>query len=303
MRDCFTFFRSFMEGVKDLDDHTYRKLIDAIMYYALDGIEPNLSGLENAVFQGWKANVDSSNKRRDNGAKGGKSKDSDDQVKQVEDSLKQVADGLKQNADSLNRNANGLKQYKKEKEDKGEDNRKDESDREGKENEKGDIEGYNPPLTPHSGDAPTMKKPKHTIKEQNTALFDKLIPSYSMTQELTDKARDWITYKGERKEPYTEQGMKSLLTQIATNEREYGTEAVISVINESMSNTYKGIVWERLKRSGNPPRASGSAYLDRIDHRLDIVDDWLKGEGDDKSGVFVTGKGDEDLFHGSEVYS
>ena len=72
MRGSFIFYRSFMDGLAGLPDDVYRRLVDAIMYYAMDGIEPDLTGLELAIFKAWKANVDASNKRKESGKLGGR---------------------------------------------------------------------------------------------------------------------------------------------------------------------------------------------------------------------------------------
>lgn len=72
MRDSFIFYRSFIEGLDEIDDATFRRLIEALTRYALDGIEPKLSGLEKGLFVSWKANIDAANKRRDNGKLGGR---------------------------------------------------------------------------------------------------------------------------------------------------------------------------------------------------------------------------------------
>jgi len=72
MRESYTFYRSFIEGLRDVDDATFRRLIESISRYALDDIEPELSGLEYGIFASWKANVDASNKRRENGKLGGR---------------------------------------------------------------------------------------------------------------------------------------------------------------------------------------------------------------------------------------
>lgn len=72
MRDSFIFYRSFIEGLEEVDDATFRRLVVALANYALDDKAPQLSGLEKGVFTSWKANVDASNKRRDNGKKGGR---------------------------------------------------------------------------------------------------------------------------------------------------------------------------------------------------------------------------------------
>lgn len=74
MRDNFLFYRSFMEALEGLDDQTYRRLVEAALHYALDGEEPELTGLERSVFVSWKANIDRSNQNRDNGKTGGRPK-------------------------------------------------------------------------------------------------------------------------------------------------------------------------------------------------------------------------------------
>lgn len=77
MNDGFTYYKSFYEGIKNLDDTTYRRLNDALMCYALYGEEPKLTGLEESLFISWKANIDASNRRKENGAKGGRPKTKD----------------------------------------------------------------------------------------------------------------------------------------------------------------------------------------------------------------------------------
>lgn len=74
MNESFTYYRSFYEGLQGLDDATYRRLNDALMRYALFGDEPELTGLEATAFISWKANIDASNRRKANGAKGGRPK-------------------------------------------------------------------------------------------------------------------------------------------------------------------------------------------------------------------------------------
>ena len=74
MRESFTYYKSFAEGLKPLNDETYRRLSDALVNYALYGETPDLEGLEMTVFQSWKANIDASNKRKDNGKNGGRPK-------------------------------------------------------------------------------------------------------------------------------------------------------------------------------------------------------------------------------------
>lgn len=77
MSDNFIFYRSFWDGVKDLPQETMLRLITALCEYALNDVEPNLTGLERAVFTSWKANIDASQKRRENGKRGGRPKKDD----------------------------------------------------------------------------------------------------------------------------------------------------------------------------------------------------------------------------------
>ena len=68
--------------------------------------------------------------------------------------------------------------------------------------------------------------------------------------EILDKAiKEWLEYKNERKDkPYTEIGLKKLLTQIKNNVNEYGEQQVVNLIDECMGNNYKGIIFDKLKK-------------------------------------------------------
>lgn len=90
-------------------------------------------------------------------------------------------------------------------------------------------------------------KRKKSKKEDSLTLFDKLSLDYDFSGSLIRKIRDWLTYKTERKEDYTEQGLKALLSRIASKSQEYGDTALIELIDESMSNNWKGIIFDRLK--------------------------------------------------------
>lgn len=67
---------------------------------------------------------------------------------------------------------------------------------------------------------------------------------------LKMKLEEWLEYKTERKEDYTEIGLKSLLTQIKNNTEKYGETAIIELINECMASNYKGIIFDKLKPKG-----------------------------------------------------
>lgn len=71
-RDSFVFYRSFLEAIDQADTESQLKLYRAIALYALNGEEPRLVGLVNAVWLAIKPQLDANYKRFQNGKKGGK---------------------------------------------------------------------------------------------------------------------------------------------------------------------------------------------------------------------------------------
>lgn len=65
---------------------------------------------------------------------------------------------------------------------------------------------------------------------------------------LREKVLDWLKYKSERRESYKDTGLKSLITQIKKKQSEYGTQAVVDCINLSMSQGWKGIIWDKISQ-------------------------------------------------------
>ena len=100
-------------------------------------------------------------------------------------------------------------------------------------------------------------------------MFERHLPEYTISDVMADKRREWFKYKTERKDGYKEQGMKSLLKQVANKVSVYGDTAVCNLIDECMSNGWKGIIWDKLQ-SSSAYRNSG----DRIGNRVKDVDGW-----------------------------
>lgn len=110
------------------------------------------------------------------------------------------------------------------------------------------------------------KNKNNTPKPPTTqeTLFS-LLPKYDFTDELSAKIADWVQYKQEKKDDYKEQGLKALLSVIQKNAQKYGDNAVIDLIEQSMSNGWKGIVWDKLteKKTKNVTNyAPGERQLD-----------------------------------------
>lgn len=111
---------------------------------------------------------------------------------------------------------------------------------------------------------------KKSVRETTHTLFERLLPDYIIPPSLADKLREWFKYKTERRESYKEVGMKSFLRQIENNQLTYGEGAVIDLIDESMANGWKGIIYDRLKKKPTqtytqPPRKGGNVFLDMLE--------------------------------------
>lgn len=107
-------------------------------------------------------------------------------------------------------------------------------------------------------------------RETTLTLFERLLPDYIISPFLSDKLTEWFKYKTERREPYKEQGMKTLLRQIENNAQKYGDNAIADLIDDSVANGWKGIIFDRLKQK--PTRQS--SYADKIQNRVSDVDNW-----------------------------
>ena len=70
-RDSFVFYRSFAECIQELDPAVQIECYNAIVNYALDGIEPDDNGVVMAIFKAFKPQIDANNRRYENGKKGG----------------------------------------------------------------------------------------------------------------------------------------------------------------------------------------------------------------------------------------
>lgn len=101
------------------------------------------------------------------------------------------------------------------------------------------------------------EKENKSVRETTHTLFVRLLPDYLLSDSLQAKMGEWVKYKTERKEPYKEQGMKSLLRQVENKAMQYGDDAVCSLIDECMANNWKGIIFDRLQQTQRKPASGG----------------------------------------------
>ena len=93
----------------------------------------------------------------------------------------------------------------------------------------------------------------------------------------------WLKYKTERRESYKEQGLRGVMKKASLTEKEYGTTAVIDIIEASMANNYQGITWDRIKRtnSARPPvkKNQFTAGVEDNSYDFDALEEELASTG------------------------
>lgn len=107
---------------------------------------------------------------------------------------------------------------------------------------------------------------------------------------LLECLKDWFEYKDSRKPKSsnhygTEKGIELLLNKVVKNCKQYGVQAVIETINDTIANNYQGIVWDWLQnKRGNvnakPERRNTRADDVEIDpYRAEVLAFWREQEG------------------------
>lgn len=73
-----------------------------------------------------------------------------------------------------------------------------------------------------------------------------MISKYGFSKPLADKTMQWLKYKYERGDGFGRTAFNTLIARLAAKSEEYGDSAVIELIDECMSNGWKGIIWDKL---------------------------------------------------------
>lgn len=76
---------------------------------------------------------------------------------------------------------------------------------------------------------------------------------HTFSEPMQAALTDWLTYKSERREGYKPTGLKNFMTQAAHMAEKYEEADIISTIQESMANNWKGICWDKLAGKEKPP--------------------------------------------------
>ena len=96
--------------------------------------------------------------------------------------------------------------------------------------------------------------PPLAVGDESTEL-DSICNRYVFNAELDQAVNDWITYKREKRQPYTPSSLNRLLSQVQSQSDKYGDTAVIHAIHESMASNYQGIVWDKAKTAASENKA------------------------------------------------
>ena len=88
---------------------------------------------------------------------------------------------------------------------------------------------------------------RNNKRESVQQIFERVIGDYTVSEPLKEKMQEWIAYKTEKKQAYKEIGLRSLLKQIEKKEQEYGSVALIELIDDCMAKNYQGIIFEKLQ--------------------------------------------------------
>ena len=109
-----------------------------------------------------------------------------------------------------------------------------------------------PSPEPEKSQKPKQKPAALPAKVSARTVFNACLMAYPISTELQAAMESWLKYKTERRESYKEQGLRGVMKKASQSEKEYGTSAVIDIIEASMANNYQGITWDRLRGRASP---------------------------------------------------
>ena len=109
------------------------------------------------------------------------------------------------------------------------------------------------------------EKEKEKELEKEKESYSPPTPSPGETgfgKELQSALDDWLAYKRERREPYRQTGLQSLVSEIRNNAARYGETAVAELIRYCMACNWRGIIFDRLKKSGGKEKPTAQSMND-----------------------------------------
>lgn len=114
-----------------------------------------------------------------------------------------------------------------------------------------------------------------------------------LNQELYVCIKEWMEYKDTKKPKknnhYANQlSITKLLNKFVKSSKEYGVQAVVDVVNDSIAGSYMGIVWDWLqKKAQNKPKQDAKTrYADALERMNKHMEERTKEIGDVDLGDF-----------------
>ena len=78
----------------------------------------------------------------------------------------------------------------------------------------------------------------------------------SFSPQIKGKLTEWLKYKTEKRDGYKPTGLIAFLSTVENKLKEHSETDVIWIIEESMSNNWKGIAWDKIKSRASPQENS-----------------------------------------------
>ena len=116
-------------------------------------------------------------------------------------------------------------------------------------------------------------KDKEEEKDKEKSIKKKAALSHtpdlsSFSPLMQEVISEWLKYKAERKENYAPTGLEKLISQIRNKIKENSEEQVKAVIELSMANNWRGIVWDRMPARSEMKQISSSFDIDELDKKI-----------------------------------
>lgn len=98
-----------------------------------------------------------------------------------------------------------------------------------------------------SGNINKLKQKHKHIKKENKK------EKYFDDEQLNKSFLEWLDYKTQRKEKYTDIGLRKLITQIENQLKSHSTKDIIDLIDNCIASNYKGIIFDKLPKKEQIP--------------------------------------------------
>ena len=94
-------------------------------------------------------------------------------------------------------------------------------------------------------------------KKRKEDLFETLLPNYQISEPLADKIREYLRYRKEQHRfTFQEVSLTAFLKKAEKAEQQYGSTAVMSCFDKTISNGWKGVFYESLPKPNKPKEES-----------------------------------------------